>query len=249
MTKIKGAAQVVEPASISPAWKVLKMKMREEKSEMAGGKVVKRKPKGNLAANFHRKQKLQDALNEESLEPKVLKKTKNDNLVALDCEYVGGGYQGNDDVLARVSIVNSEGDVVYDSYVKPTDKVTDYRTSVSGVRPGNLVNGKPFQTVQFEVSKLLKDKTVVGHAIHNDFRVLNIAHSKKNIRDTARCNLLKSLSNFEGRMPSLKKLAESVLGIEIQKGEHDSVTDARVTLRLYEVVKKKWEAEIKRYRH
>ncbi|VDM82743.1 unnamed protein product [Strongylus vulgaris] len=50
-------------------------------------------------------------------------------------------------------------------------------------------------------------------------------------------------------VPSLKKLAKAVLGIDIQQGEHDSIIDARVALRLYLAVKKKWENDIKRYRH
>ena len=45
-------------------------------------------------------------------------------------------------MLARVSVVNSHGHVVYDSFVAPQEKVVDYRTSVSGVRPADLRNGK-----------------------------------------------------------------------------------------------------------
>jgi hypothetical protein len=41
-----------------------------------------------------------------------------------------------------VSQVNSSGNVIYDKHVKPTEKVTDFRTKVSGVRPSNLKKGK-----------------------------------------------------------------------------------------------------------
>lgn len=61
--------------------------------------------------------------------------------VAIDCEFVGVGYQGKDSVLARVSIVNQFGHVLLDKFVKPKEKVTDYRTRFSGVRPKDLVNG------------------------------------------------------------------------------------------------------------
>ena len=55
---------------------------------------------------------------------------------------VGIGVDGKQHMLARVSIVNSHGRVVYDSFVAPQEKVVDYRTAVSGVKPADLKNGK-----------------------------------------------------------------------------------------------------------
>ena len=55
---------------------------------------------------------------------------------------VGVGLDGEDHMLARVSIVNSHGHTVYDKYVAPVEKVIDYRTPVSGIRPANLRNGE-----------------------------------------------------------------------------------------------------------
>lgn len=62
--------------------------------------------------------------------------------VAMDCEMVGVGPEGEESMLARVSIVNYFGKCVYDKYVKPTEKVTDYRTAVSGIRPADIKNGE-----------------------------------------------------------------------------------------------------------
>lgn len=61
--------------------------------------------------------------------------------LAIDCEMVGVGNGGVDNALARVSIVNALGQPVYDKYVKPKERVTDYRTEVSGVRPKHLTKG------------------------------------------------------------------------------------------------------------
>lgn len=61
--------------------------------------------------------------------------------IGMDCEMVGVG-DGTESVLARVSIVNQYGVPVYDKFVKPKERVTDYRTFVSGVRPEDLKNGK-----------------------------------------------------------------------------------------------------------
>ena len=41
----------------------------------------------------------------------------------------------------RCSIVNSHGHVLLDKYGRPKERVTDFRTSVSGIRPKNLREG------------------------------------------------------------------------------------------------------------
>ena len=48
----------------------------------------------------------------------------------MDCEMVGVGKDGTDSVLARVSIVNHFGHPVYDKFVSPREKVTDYRFEI-----------------------------------------------------------------------------------------------------------------------
>ncbi len=60
--------------------------------------------------------------------------------MALDCEMVGVGINGQESALARVCIVNSYGNVIYDKFVRPNpkDPVVDYRTKWSGVRPADL---------------------------------------------------------------------------------------------------------------
>ncbi|KAM6514835.1 3'-5' exonuclease [Fusarium solani] len=55
--------------------------------------------------------------------------------IAIDCEMVGVGPGGYESALARVSIVDFHGRQVYDSYVKPKEKVTNWRTAVSGISP------------------------------------------------------------------------------------------------------------------
>lgn len=174
---------------------------------------------------------------------KLCKESSFDGLtraVAMDCEMVGTGYLGRTSILARVSIVNLYGHCIFDKFVKPTEEVTDYRTEVSGIRPENLVNADDFKTVQNEVFAILLNRVLVGHAVHHDLKVLFLSHPKTSIRDTSQ--YFKKF--FNGRTPSLKKLTEAYLGVQIQTGEHDSITDAQATMRLYTLFKKKWEAEL-----
>ncbi|KAG7274472.1 hypothetical protein CRUP_001437 [Coryphaenoides rupestris] len=155
----------------------------------------------------------------------------------MDCEMVGVGPDGEDSILARVSIVNLFGKLIYDRFVKPTEPVTDYRTAVSGVRPEDIRDGEEMKTVQKEVGEILEGRILVGHA------VLFLDHPKKKIRDTQKYKPFRQ--TVKSSRPSLKVLCREVLNVKVQQGEHSSVQDAQATMRLYTMVKKHWEAEIK----
>lgn len=122
------------------------------------------------------------------------KKNKLTKFLAMDCEMVGIGHNGDDHMLARVSIVNKFGDCVYDKFVKAREEVKDYRTSVSGVRKEDLLNGEDFSTVQKDVSELIKGRILVGHSLKNDLSVLFLSHAKRNIRDTSRYKPFRKVS-------------------------------------------------------
>ncbi|VCW76490.1 unnamed protein product [Gulo gulo] len=160
--------------------------------------------------------------------------------LAMDCEMVGVGPKGEESIAARVSIVNQYGKCVYDKYVKPTQPVTDYRTAVSGIRPESLKQGERLEVIQQEVADLLKGRILVGHALHNDLKVLFLDHPKKKIRDTQKYKPFKS--QVKSGRPSLKLLAERLLGITVQQAEHCSIQDAQTAMRLYILVKKEWES-------
>ncbi|KAJ5987807.1 hypothetical protein N7481_003017 [Penicillium waksmanii] len=107
--------------------------------------------------------------------------------VAMDCEMVGvGPHPDNDSVLARVSIVNFNGDQIYDSYVRPKEMVTDWRTHVSGIMPKHMVEARTLETVQKEVYGIMEGRVLVGHAVSNDLDALMFAHPKRDIRDTSK---------------------------------------------------------------
>lgn len=162
-------------------------------------------------------------------------------VIAIDCEMVGID-SGKDNMLARVSLVNTHGNCIYDKYVLPSEPVVDYRTNVSGIRPKDLHNGEPFETVQKEVAEILRGRILVGHALKNDLKVLFLSHPRWSVRDTSRYKPFRKFTN--GRTPSLRKLAEDVLGVKIQQGEHDSVIDAKTAMQLYLMYRKEWEKSL-----
>ncbi|KAH8087868.1 ribonuclease H-like domain-containing protein [Cristinia sonorae] len=159
--------------------------------------------------------------------------------LALDCEMVGVGIDGSESSLARVSMVNFYGAVMLDEFVRQRERVVDYRTEFSGIRPSDMVKAKPFAEVQQKVADLIKDRILVGHAIHNDLKVLLLSHPRHLVRDTqvyaGKHKVMKS------RRPALRMLVKQELGVAIQEGEHSSVTDARATMAVYRLHRKEWD--------
>ena len=110
--------------------------------------------------------------------------------------------------------------------------------------PNNLtLSAAPsFQSVAKQVADLTKDRIIVGHGLKNDFDCLLLNHPNRLVRDTA--NYKPFRDRARGRTPALRKLAKELLGLEIQKGEHSSVEDARVAMLLYKNVRGHWESSI-----
>jgi RNA exonuclease 4 len=167
--------------------------------------------------------------------------------LALDCEMVGVGEGGFKSALARVSIVDYNNAIVFDTYVKVSEPVTDYRTFVSGVRPEHIESdlAMEFKRCQEIVKKLLHGKILVGHALKNDMQVLDIEHPWYLCRDTAKYELFmkKDKKTDILRPRKLKDLAETKLNriIQLPGQEHCPVEDAIAALDLYKKARIKWE--------
>lgn len=180
-------------------------------------------------------------------------------LVAIDAEYVvlkwarrldepefgfPGIPQRKHMALARVScIISAEpGDerTIVDDYVNTPEEIQDYVTQYSGIRPGDLDplrSNKSLTALKATYLKLraLVDAGVifVGHGLAQDFRVCNIVVPKRQILDT-----LLLFHKTGSRYMSLRFLAYHILGEQVQEHEHDSIEDARTSLRLYRAYQK-----------
>lgn len=176
-------------------------------------------------------------------------------MIAVDCEMVGVGPGGTRSSIARVCVINDHGNVLIDAFVQQKEKVTDYRTWVSGIKPEHLLRGedrgKPLLLLSIEetqkrVAELFKGRVLVGHSLQNDLKALLLDHPRKETRDTAKYPPLMR-SPAPGRKPrarALRHLALEELGITIQKGEHTPVDDARAALYVYHKHRKEWERSI-----
>jgi DNA polymerase III epsilon subunit-like protein len=179
------------------------------------------------------------------------------HIVAIDCEMIGIGRRSH---LARVTIVDFDGRVILDKFVKPpniprnnTVKI-NYRTHVSGVTKAILnTYGQEFSDVQEQVMSILEGKTVLGHGLINDFKALEIPdwRARYHYFDTTEMPFFMKLHKQEGRPDylqprKLKYLATEFLGKNIQvEGEpHDSAEDARTVIELYHAFPDKFVATV-----
>ena len=174
--------------------------------------------------------------------------------IAIDAEMVGildkNGRQHS--ALARISLVDWNGEPIFDSYVRVTDPIVDYRTFVSGIRPQDLQSqdALPILEVRRIVGGYIHNKVVVGHGLKNDFKALGLSHPWYLIRDSAKYLpfMKPSITNpHEMVAKKLKTLAHDKLGMTIQnEGEaHDPAEDAVAAMELYKKHRVKWEKVMK----
>jgi len=168
------------------------------------------------------------------------------NFVALDCEMVGVGPYGKRSALARVSLVGSDGSVLLDKFVRVGERVTDFRTHVSGICPGDVSgpNAIDFEVVRHVVATLICNRVLVGHGLQNDLSVLQLTHPFAYTRDTSLYEPFMRFDCYTGTFKSrkLSALAYQYLGYIIQNAaSHDSCEDALAALNLYYSVQDEWE--------
>lgn len=232
-------------------WQKLHQKLSAEPKENknSAGKKKGKDSLGKAAGELVRSRGGKSALPTD-IDEQVVPQSVRDNYVAIDCEMVGLGPTGKKSALARCAVVDFDGAVLYDRFVRPKGYVTDFRTKYSGVRQQDLRQGEAclFEECQRDVSKLLKDKVLVGHALRNDTAVLMLSHPRSLIRDTAHYHPLMRKVGHETvkyRSRALKELSKQYLGVTIQDGEHDPSVDARTAMLLYRKFRTEWEKGLK----
>ena len=122
--------------------------------------------------------------------------------------------------LARISIVNFYGDILFDSFIKPVGEITNFRSDITGIFENDLEKGMDFIESRKIILKLIKNKIIIGHSLGNDFLVLNYEHPKKLTRDTSKFKVFQNNLNLPF---SLKYLTNNFFDYKIQESYHDSV--------------------------
>lgn len=166
--------------------------------------------------------------------------------LALDCEMVGVGHGGRKSSVARVTLVDWDGRIVYDEFVQQEQEVTDYRTFVSGITHLDVEDATlTLEECREHVATMIADKVLVGHALKNDLRGLGLTHPWMSTRDTAKYEPFMQTRFTDNVLwpRKLKDLAFGKLERKIQReGEpHSAYEDAAAAMDLYRTVRRKWE--------
>lgn len=159
--------------------------------------------------------------------------------VALDSEFIMNNLEEHD--IGRISCLNAKQEIIFDDYalLSSGEGITNYLTQYSGIVATDLapnVSKKfllPRKFIYMKVLYLIQNGNIfIGHALKNDFKVMNIYLPKNQLLDTAELFRL----DTKQQLFSLRDLVKSIFGIDIHAITHDSVEDALYALKLYEVI-------------
>ncbi|XP_015123461.1 uncharacterized exonuclease C637.09 isoform X2 [Diachasma alloeum] len=161
-----------------------------------------------------------------------LEATPTSPMFGLDCEMcrTTSGFLE----LTRISIVDEKMNVVYDSLVKPENKITDYLTRYSGITEEILKNvTTTLENVQNRLRELLPpDAILVGQSLNADLHTLRMMHPY--IIDTS---VIFNTTGERYRKTKLQVLAREFLSERIQesKGGHCSTEDSQASMKLVQL--------------
>ncbi|GFS78575.1 RNA exonuclease 5 [Nephila pilipes] len=155
--------------------------------------------------------------------------TKDSPMFAIDCEMCVSTNRPR--VLARIVVVDENYKTVYQSFVKPDVKITDYVTEYSGISENMLKGVKvKLSDVQQQLQKLLPgDAILIGQSLNYDLHVLKMLHPY--VIDTS---IIFNNTGIRKKKISLKCLAMKYLNKAIQvngKG-HNPIEDAVTMMQL-----------------
>jgi len=90
-------------------------------------------------------------------------------------------YTEYDFELTRVTIINLEGKMICNNFVKPNSQILDYNTRFNGITEEHMKQKSTLtlEQVQRKLLSLISAETIViGHNLASDFRALRIFHEK-----------------------------------------------------------------------
>jgi DNA polymerase III epsilon subunit-like protein len=164
-------------------------------------------------------------------------------VLGLDCEMCTT-HAGKE--LTRCTVVNSRGEVVYDSLCVPELPVLDFHTRYSGIDKHSLagVTTRLADVQRSLLSFITPAHVLVGHSLESDLRALKLVHERVADTSVLFTFVFKLDDPRRGRRRyakySLRQLAKDHLGRTIQVNEagevlHDSCEDAIAALDLFAV--------------
>ncbi|KAG8893543.1 hypothetical protein FRC01_013530, partial [Tulasnella sp. 417] len=162
-------------------------------------------------------------------------------VVGLSCVSIGTGHGGTISMLARVTIVDACGNILYDTYVQPTSAVESYRFATTGLEKDHFKDAVPFDQAQLTVARWLSGKIIVGHQLWLDLQVLGLPHPAVDTRDVSLYLPFRNTLKRPNEILGLPTLVFLLLKRMIQEKFVDSAENARAAMDLYQSLGRPWE--------
>ncbi|KAJ7048059.1 hypothetical protein C8F01DRAFT_519389 [Mycena amicta] len=171
-----------------------------------------------------------------------------EQIVSVSTVCVGVGPGGTTSMIARVVVVNFQGETILDKFVVPTIAVVDYRAAQTGISAWHLCSKDsiPFNVLQSTMAKLLREKVVVGHSIWEHLSVLGMPHPAVATRDVALYQPFRNALRSPNQIIGLQTLCWQLMRRRCGEGLVDPAENARAAMDLYRSHAKQWESDILR---
>lgn len=161
------------------------------------------------------------------------------NIICLDTETTG--IDRLHDEILQLSIINGDGQVLFNEYFKPVSKTSwDKAESINGISPSDVMNCRSLLSYRKQIEKILSTADViVGYNVHNfDLELLFNGGIRSCIKkDSVIVDIMHSFSaiygewsNYHGSYKYQKLITCAEYYGYSGSRWHDSLDDAKATL-------------------
>ncbi|TDL28805.1 hypothetical protein BD410DRAFT_781349 [Rickenella mellea] len=143
-------------------------------------------------------------------------------------------------MIARISVCDYRGNLIVDTFVRPTQAVVDYRSAVTGLQPHHLWTAPLFADVQKKVATVFRGRILVGHSLWQHLSLIGIRHPALDTRDLSLfLPFRRSLCGYS--VVPLRQLVYHLMRRKIGFGYEHPLEEARAALDLFRSYEEHWE--------
>lgn len=164
----------------------------------------------------------------------------------IDTETTGVNIKSE---IVEISIINSYGEILFNSLVKPSSGIPEEATNIHGISDSDVANSPQWPEIHNEVISIIGGKEVVAYNAEFDERMIYLSARKYGLAvginlDFACAMFMYSDYIEYGRnyYASLRHAAE-YFGIKVEES-HRSLSDCRTTLSLIKAIASEFNPEI-----
>ncbi|KZT57809.1 hypothetical protein CALCODRAFT_433535 [Calocera cornea HHB12733] len=159
------------------------------------------------------------------------------------------GHGGTIPQLARVTLVDYHGQIIYDLWIRPQSPITGPVRNQTFPNEGAermcmlYPSLSSFEEVQALIGEVLEDRIIVGHSLWESLSILGLSHPAALTRDVELYWPFRNRLNLQTHV-RLQTLIWHFMRRHIQRNRMDSLENARAQIDLYRSVEREWEGYI-----